>query len=169
MIRDEALTKLGFASYEEYLASPQWQLFRSRFLSAVPAPLVCNRCRAAWWACELVYGQRVNLHHKTYKNIGKEKFDDIEILCRRCHELQHFGKSNAPQIVLRACRYCTRPKVTLDPPVPVESLALVRSRDDLESIGEIISRKHSKMRRVGKVTYRKLLEVMNHPTCRAPL
>lgn len=33
--------------------------------------------------------ERLQLHHKTYKRVGHERYTDLEVLCRRCHAATH--------------------------------------------------------------------------------
>lgn len=64
--------------YGRYLVSPEW---RERRAAAIAAQgFKCQRC-----------GRRRDLqvHHKTYKNLGKERDEDLEVLCRDCHEIHH--------------------------------------------------------------------------------
>lgn len=64
--------------YQEYLKSPHWQERRLRVLAR--GDNECERCRS-----------QVDLavHHKTYKNIGNEKQNDLIILCEVCHTKFH--------------------------------------------------------------------------------
>lgn len=41
------------------------------------------------WKCLQCGEYATDLHHKTYENIFKEKFEDLEPLCRSCHENEH--------------------------------------------------------------------------------
>jgi cytochrome c len=37
---------------------------------------------------------RLEIHHKTYKNIFNEKMEDLELLCHSCHQQEHgFAKA----------------------------------------------------------------------------
>jgi hypothetical protein len=33
----------------------------------------------------------LDLHHKHYRTLGEEGLDDVELLCRACHDKQHFN------------------------------------------------------------------------------
>jgi hypothetical protein len=72
------LARLGFASYEAYLASPGW---RTRRLAAF------RRCRTGCIACGS--GQLLHAHHVTYANLGRETGRDLVVLCQGCHEATH--------------------------------------------------------------------------------
>lgn len=66
------------AEYEIYLKSPQWFAKRDQALKHHGA--VCDKC-----------GKKSDLqvHHKTYARLGKEKMEDLQILCRPCHNEVH--------------------------------------------------------------------------------
>lgn len=71
-------TKEVCYSYKEYLNSKHWITFRYNFFKKVS-----NQCRM----CQCTQG--LNLHHKTYKNIGNEKIEDVVGLCFKCHKYIH--------------------------------------------------------------------------------
>lgn len=73
--RNEYLSKRDL--HREYLGSPAWAVFRKKALAYYGA--ICARCGE--------YGNDVD--HKTYKNWGEEKIEDVQILCRLCHEVKH--------------------------------------------------------------------------------
>lgn len=89
--------------YREYLASEGWQRRRKQFLHEHSD---CNRCDLPRWLAIIVYDQDLHIHHKTYARVGGELDDDLEPLCRRCHEIETFGNSNlhAPRSIV--CTYC---------------------------------------------------------------
>jgi 5-methylcytosine-specific restriction endonuclease McrA len=64
--------------YEAYLRSPEW---RARARQAL--------CRAGY-RCQ-VCGNRgpLDVHHRTYRRVGREWPEDLTVLCHRCHELFH--------------------------------------------------------------------------------
>jgi hypothetical protein len=77
--------------HREYLKSPVWKAKRLEAL-AFYGP-TCRRCGQ--------YGNDV--HHKTYERVGGgELMDDLEILCRDCHEGHHMAE--------RTCRSKSGPK-----------------------------------------------------------
>lgn len=69
---------LGYKSYASYLSSSHWQTTRQRY-RASDLPQDCYCCGE----------HEVDLHHKTYENIGREPLTDLVPLCRRCHTLVH--------------------------------------------------------------------------------
>ena len=69
-------------NYQEYLKSPEWQTKRQEALTRAG-----NRCQI----CNS--SERLEAHHRTYKNLGRELEGDITILCRACHQLFYdFGR-----------------------------------------------------------------------------
>lgn len=64
--------------HRAYLASPVWKAKRVEALSFYGC--VCNRCG----------DHGADVHHKTYERVGgRERMDDLEVLCRECHEAHH--------------------------------------------------------------------------------
>jgi hypothetical protein len=77
----EALKRLGFSSYRDYLASPNWQRTRSRYYQS---KLYKGRCYAC--GCS---DKPLEIHHKSYKRLGWERLHDLVALCRECHQATH--------------------------------------------------------------------------------
>lgn len=63
--------------YQKYIHSPKWFAFRHGIISARGEK------------CEDCGGFPVYLHHKTYKRLGNEIPDDVELLCKPCHQRRH--------------------------------------------------------------------------------
>lgn len=64
--------------YERYLQTPGWRQRRNEAL------------RAAGWQCQRCPSRKgLQVHHKSYANIGAEQPADLEVLCRQCHEGEH--------------------------------------------------------------------------------
>jgi hypothetical protein len=80
---DEAWGRIpptAVASYAEYLRSPGWKARRKLALSA------------ARHRCQVCNGKRkLQVHHRTYERIGRERPDDLVVLCNACHALFHDG------------------------------------------------------------------------------
>lgn len=78
--RDAVLRDMGFASYDEYLASPLWSRIRARLFK------VCDVCVCGEAATEV--------HHMTYKRRymeGRGKIHKFLIpVCRKCHQRIEF-------------------------------------------------------------------------------
>ncbi len=76
----KAKTNRSF-EYEEYLASPEWKLFRHNIIMARGKQ--CQSCLAT--------GCRIDLHHKHYKNFKNERPEDVILLCADCHVSLHLS------------------------------------------------------------------------------
>lgn len=64
--------------YEAYMQTEHWRITRRAALAR--AGHRCERCAADSW---------LNVHHRTYENLGAEEEEDLEVLCRSCHEKEH--------------------------------------------------------------------------------
>jgi len=90
--------------YAEYLASDHWRELRKEFL--LECGDCCNRCSLPRWLANIIYDQDLHAHHKHYRSLGKEDFSDLEALCRRCHEIETFGRSGLRQVKQILCPEC---------------------------------------------------------------
>lgn len=63
--------------YIEYLHSSEWKERRLEFMED------------RGWECEECGDKASQVHHLNYESIGEEEDDDVEILCRECHEEKH--------------------------------------------------------------------------------
>jgi hypothetical protein len=66
-------------TYRDYLCTEHWYSVRRNALAA--AGRRCQLCNAA--------DQVLDVHHRTYERLGKEKLSDLIVLCRSCHERHH--------------------------------------------------------------------------------
>jgi hypothetical protein len=66
------------AEYAEYLRSDHWLELRRTYRAE--RPWQCRSCGEK---------KRLDLHHLTYKRLGKEHLDDLTPLCRSCHQAKH--------------------------------------------------------------------------------
>lgn len=64
--------------YREYIWSPAWTEVKRRYRTS-GLPQDCYICGA----------DRVDLHHKTYKRLGRERLTDLLPLCREHHSAAH--------------------------------------------------------------------------------
>jgi hypothetical protein len=71
--------------YEEYLRSPEWRRKKRKALER--AGNRCHLCSTRW---------RLDVHHNTYERIGRERPEDLVVLCRLCHT-RHHDVVRAPQ------------------------------------------------------------------------
>lgn len=81
-IYQQCLQQLKTMDYKEYIQTEHWQHFRSEALKHFNT--TCQLCGAT--------NERLDVHHKTYINRGRETFNDVILLCRHCHDLYHHNK-----------------------------------------------------------------------------
>ena len=64
--------------YKKYLKSEKWNKIKTRIHKLRGGK--CERCNSK---------HQLQVHHKHYKNVFKEKMQDLELLCRKCHRSEH--------------------------------------------------------------------------------
>ena len=80
-------------AHKKHLRSEYWKSLRHKAqLRAAFKCEVCGELEIATYGLEPFH-----LHHKTYKNFGKEKLDDVMYMCPECHVEEH-KKKDAPKI-----------------------------------------------------------------------
>lgn len=90
--------------YAQYLQSPHWKSTRLEAIET--ANHKCERCEIPRWLAEIAYDQDLNVHHLSYENLGAEEWDDLQALCRRCHEIEKFGRSGLREPKFAICEKC---------------------------------------------------------------
>ena len=66
--------------YQKYLKTAAWRRRRARKLRQQP------RCKFHRLGdC----GGGLDVHHRTYERLGREKMSDLEVMCRKHHDLWH--------------------------------------------------------------------------------
>lgn len=80
------INSLGYDSYKQYLQSEHWSNIKNRFYNSKLFNGGCDCCGES--------NCRLNLHHKTYKRLGREKLDDLIAVCDRCHKEIHYLLNN---------------------------------------------------------------------------
>lgn len=90
--------------YGQYLCSPEWKAKRQEAFEHFGA--TCNRCSMPRWLAEIAYDQDLHVHHKTYVRRGDEEMDDLEVICRRCHEVETYGRSELRAPKRATCEAC---------------------------------------------------------------
>ena len=83
--------ELSQARYAKYLKTVHWKRKREERIffamqahpPVMPRTVRCNGCERFIWL------GRIQVHHKSYENIGKEKISDLAVLCSGCHALEH--------------------------------------------------------------------------------
>ena len=64
--------------YNDYLSSDQWRFTRKKALSR--SEHKCEYCGST---------ERLQVHHLSYKHIGRERPEDLIVLCGSCHTKIH--------------------------------------------------------------------------------
>jgi hypothetical protein len=95
---------MTMTEYREYIASAGWQERRRQYL--LRSGTGCFRCEMPRWLVGIVYDQDLHVHHLSYANVGNEKDFDLESLCRRCHEIETFGRSELSEPRSATCELC---------------------------------------------------------------
>ena len=67
--------------YLKYLRSPEWKKTRNKRISLDQGR--CQNCGATI---------HLQVHHLNYDSVGDETEDDIEVLCKECHEDKEIEK-----------------------------------------------------------------------------
>jgi hypothetical protein len=93
------------SEYAQYLQSEHWRELRKEVLREFP---FCEKCKLPRWLAAIAYDQDLNLHHLTYANLGEEDWTDLEVLCRRCHDIETFGRSDLRAVKRSKCQACFR-------------------------------------------------------------
>lgn len=78
--RGGVLSKMGFESYDEYLASPTWRRIRKKAL---------KRCR---WKCCACGFRAIQVHHRNYSKatLTKGAARGLIAICVECHKKIEF-------------------------------------------------------------------------------
>jgi hypothetical protein len=64
--------------YNKYLSTYHWKHFRKEAYKFYNYE--CSLCKSK---------DNLNLHHKNYDNLGRETFNDVILLCNKCHKIHH--------------------------------------------------------------------------------
>lgn len=67
--------------YLLYLRSEEWLKIRLAMLKFYN--FTCNRCKLK------KHYKQLQVHHRTYKNVFHEEPEDLELICKKCHEKEH--------------------------------------------------------------------------------
>jgi len=75
----------GSVNYAEYINSQEWRRRRRAYLKK---HALCNRCGMDNDEHKSVYGTALHVHHASYARLGAELDDDLEALCKKCHQAE---------------------------------------------------------------------------------
>lgn len=93
-------TRQSKAYRTTYLASPRWAMKKDAY-RASGRPQACLMCGA----------ERVDLHHRTYKRLGRERLTDLVPLCRTHHEAVHdFHAASGLTLEKATARFLGKPE-----------------------------------------------------------
>jgi hypothetical protein len=70
---------LPLLPYQEYLQTEHWAKARKTALER--ADFKCRVCN--------VGDTELHVHHRTYQRLGREREEDLIVLCKECHSLFH--------------------------------------------------------------------------------
>lgn len=90
--RRNGLRRLGLEmkDYEtKYLLSLHWKAFRKLALEAQRERLGRNCCERCPKDTNKKLPNELHVHHLTYERLGNELIEDVEIVCRECHDKIH--------------------------------------------------------------------------------
>jgi hypothetical protein len=83
MTIEEQIKEYRKLPYCEYLKTPHWQHIKIEVKKKYNNK--CNKCKST---------KKLNVHHLTYANFGKEKLEDLVLLCEKCHTKVHCNEDN---------------------------------------------------------------------------
>ena len=93
------------SDYAKYTQSAEWKELRNEYINEQGGS--CERCGLPRWLAELLYDQDVHVHHTSYAHRETDaEFQDLETLCRRCHEVETFGRSELKKPKEAKCTCC---------------------------------------------------------------
>lgn len=97
-------------NYYQYIKSEEWQQVRRKFYSSKMYKCLCETGKWSCYCCG-VSDKPLDLHHRTYKRLGKENISiDLVPVCRDCHNKIHIlekggmGLWGATKTVRKKCR-----------------------------------------------------------------
>lgn len=76
---EDRIAQLREMPHRDYLRTPEWR--ETRAAALVRAGNAC--------AMDVTHTGQLDVHHRTYANVGAERPADLVVLCRSCHELHH--------------------------------------------------------------------------------
>ena len=68
---------------KDYYKSKAWKEVRELKFEEVGRE--CEKCGVT---------ENLHIHHEEYKTLGREKLSDLQVLCRKCHNIEHTDSRN---------------------------------------------------------------------------
>ena len=84
-IVESIVSREEVGSYSDYLKTAHWSAVKAAVRHAYGSQ--CRVCRSK---------KDLHVHHRTYANLGKECWNDLELLCEKCYDLYHASIRVAP-------------------------------------------------------------------------
>jgi hypothetical protein len=84
LVGDPTRCPLTYHEYLRYLKSGHWRRLRLRLRARAG-----DRCEACGARRDPMAGVVLECHHKTYERLGRERDEDMAVLCQSCHSLAH--------------------------------------------------------------------------------
>lgn len=75
---DEEINGKWWSGYNQYLKSPEWAARREKVLNRAGG--MCEGC---------LERRATQVHHLTYKHVGREPLFDLVAICDECHDMVH--------------------------------------------------------------------------------
>lgn len=94
------------SEYRAYIQSEKWQTRRRTFLTENGK---CNECGLPRYLSVLFFDEDLHVDHRNYQRVGEELDADLQALCKRCHELKHFGHTSLRDPSTGTCDMCDKP------------------------------------------------------------
>jgi 5-methylcytosine-specific restriction endonuclease McrA len=94
------------SEYAKYIQSEHWQEFRRKVI--IDAGNICEKCDMPRWLAAIAYDQDLHVHHLNYANLGHEEYTDVQVLCRRCHDIETYGRSDFRAPKRTKCDICRK-------------------------------------------------------------
>lgn len=89
---------MNYKEYREYLKSSDWRRKKEKFYSSKLFKKLRSNGKWKCFCCE-EGDKALDMHHRTYKRLGKEKISvDLVPVCRQCHEEIHKFEKNGIQL-----------------------------------------------------------------------
>ena len=75
----EVLNSLKSMPYNQYLSTEHWKHFKKKAIQNQNGK--CQICN--------IKDTLLNVHHNNYKNRGRENYEDVIVICNKCHKKIH--------------------------------------------------------------------------------
>jgi hypothetical protein len=80
--------------YAEYISSAKWRRLRDEKIKSTGG--LCERCGIS------KYSVALEVHHLNYKTFKRERFEDLQVLCKKCHELADMERQTLDDLEKKA-------------------------------------------------------------------